>query len=103
MRFLRKFCIPNFKSISKINIRNITNLKIKISTKIIVSYIIVALIAGIVGVIGITNISKIELSDTELYENVTVPIAKLTKLSTQFQVFRAECLELIAEEEPENI
>ncbi|HCY36692.1 MAG TPA: hypothetical protein DHV24_06100, partial [Candidatus Margulisbacteria bacterium] len=47
----------------------------KISNKLIVAFILVTIITGIIGFIGITDIRLLDKSDTQLYENMTVPIA----------------------------
>lgn len=54
---------------------------IKISTKLIVGFIIVAFIAGIVGFVGIKNIKKVDENYTELYENYGVSISDIANVS----------------------
>lgn len=41
---------------------------LRIATKLIIGFIIVAFIAGIVGVVGIINVHKINNMDTDLYK-----------------------------------
>ena len=67
----------------------------KIGPKLISGFLIVALIAALVGYIGITNISKLDKSDTELYENITVPITELADISTAFQRMRVNIRDII--------
>ncbi|HEY4744809.1 MAG TPA: MCP four helix bundle domain-containing protein, partial [Desulfuromonadaceae bacterium] len=61
---------------------------LKLGTKLIVSYIIVALIAGIIGLVGITKIHQIDNADTKLYEKITVPLGDLAAMSIDFQRVR---------------
>lgn len=62
---------------------------LKISTKLLTGFILVALIAGIVGIFGIVNIKSLDKSSTELYENMTMPISELLDISVAFQQSRA--------------
>lgn len=41
---------------------------LKIGTKLISGFVIVALIAGVIGLIGIQKLSQIAAADTKLYE-----------------------------------
>ena len=75
----------------------------RISTKLITSFIIVALIAGIVGVIGITNIQQINQNDKVLYENMTVPISEVSKMSPLLLQARAYTRDLILYDDPAEI
>lgn len=47
---------------------------LKISTKLIISFLLVAIIAGVVGFVGLMNISRINEADTLMYENNTMGI-----------------------------
>ncbi|MCL5104076.1 MAG: methyl-accepting chemotaxis protein, partial [Armatimonadetes bacterium] len=58
---------------------------LKIRTKLLSSFILVALIAGTVGLIGLSNIRKIDNADTMLYEKMTVPLNQLGEMSTTYQ------------------
>ena len=61
---------------------------IKIGTKLISSYIIIAMLCGVVGVLGISKIKEIDDADTKLYEKMTVPIGEVGKMETYFQRIR---------------
>jgi len=76
---------------------------LKIGAKLILSFILVALIAAMVGIVGIVNLKQIEKSDKELYENMTVPIALLADISTDFQRIRVNLRDMIIAEEIEEI
>ncbi|MHB8072235.1 methyl-accepting chemotaxis protein [Desulfosporosinus fructosivorans] len=73
---------------------------LKISAKLITGFMIVAIITATVGVVGIINIRAIEKSDTELYENMTVPISELADISTQFQRSRVNVRDMILTSDP---
>ena len=68
---------------------------LKISVKLIISFLIVALIAGVVGYTGISNIKKIETNDKKTYENTTIPLTEIGQISTLFQRVRIESLYII--------
>ncbi|MBN7574528.1 MULTISPECIES: methyl-accepting chemotaxis protein [Clostridium] len=58
---------------------------IKVGTKLIIGFIVVALLAGIVGGIGITKIKKIDQNYTNLYTNYGASIADVANVSISFQ------------------
>lgn len=61
---------------------------LKISTKMITGFSLVALIAGIIGFIGIYKIQLVEKSGTEMYLKSTVPLATLVQLAMDSQKAR---------------
>ena len=75
----------------------------KIGAKLIVSFIIVALITGIVGIVGIMNLQTLQKSNTLLYEKMTVPIAEVGQISTSYQRMRVIVRDMIIENSPELI
>lgn len=58
------------------------NLKIRV--KLLIGFIIVAIIAGIMGVIGITSMLSIDEKDKIMYERMTVGIAELANFNEAF-------------------
>ncbi|ROR27322.1 methyl-accepting chemotaxis sensory transducer [Mobilisporobacter senegalensis] len=58
---------------------------LKIAAKLIIGFIIVAMIAGIVGVVGIININKINNLDTEMYERHTATMPALADIARNYQ------------------
>ncbi|KGK88691.1 chemotaxis protein [Desulfosporosinus sp. HMP52] len=72
----------------------------KIAAKLISGFVFVALIAAVVGVVGIVNLKTIERADTELYENMTVPISQLAEISTEFQRARVHSRDIIISNDP---
>ena len=67
----------------------------KIAAKLITGFVIVAIIATTIGVVGTLNMKALEESNTELYENMTVPISILADISTQFQRSRVNIRDMI--------
>ncbi len=68
---------------------------IKIGTKLISSYIIIAILCGVVGVLGITKIKEIDDADTKLYEKMTVPISEASTMEDFFQRIRVNTRDYI--------
>lgn len=69
----------------------------KIGSKLILSFVIVAIIAGIVGGIGIYNINKINEKDHELYTNMTLPLSYAADMNTLFESVRNITRDMILE------
>lgn len=60
----------------------------RISTKLLSCFIMVALIAGFVGVLGITSITKIDRNDAELYQINTEPLHDLGIIGVGYNKIR---------------
>jgi methyl-accepting chemotaxis protein len=59
---------------------------LKIGTKLILGFVIVALIAGGIGVMGVINIKTVDRQDTYLYERMTVPFGELIYITESIKV-----------------
>ncbi len=68
---------------------------LKIGTKLLSGFVLVALLAGVVGGVGTMNILGIAAKDTKMYEDAVVPIAQLGKLSTAFQRVRVNLAKVL--------
>jgi methyl-accepting chemotaxis protein len=66
----------------------------RIRTKLLASFLIVAALAGLIGYMGIAGIRQIASADTQLYEKMTVPLGDLTELATDFQRTRLNMREI---------
>jgi methyl-accepting chemotaxis protein len=75
---------------------------LKLAKKLIISFVMVAIIAGIVGTVGIVNLSKLEQKDTELYDYMTVPISEAGQMLNLMQRIRVNTRELILQDNAEN-
>lgn len=60
----------------------------KLGTKLIGGFIIVALICVAIGIFGVIKIKQLDDADTALYEQNTKPISSLTNLTASFQRIR---------------
>ncbi len=76
---------------------------LKIGTKLISGFVIIALLFGGVGMYAIYNIKALDDSDTELYEKMTVPCAIVGELSTEFNRIRVDARDVVIRETPEDI
>jgi methyl-accepting chemotaxis protein len=68
---------------------------LKIATKLLICFILVAIIAGVVGIIGVIKINSISTEDMALYQRMTVPISILSDISTAFQRQRVNIRDMI--------
>ncbi|HEX2866583.1 MAG TPA: MCP four helix bundle domain-containing protein, partial [Ignavibacteriales bacterium] len=75
---------------------------LKISAKLLLSFILVALIAGVVGYEGISSLRTADESDTILFERNTVPLSAMVDLVGHFQRMRANGLDLLIARTPEE-
>ena len=78
-----------------------SNLKIK--AKIIFSFLLVSLLCAAMGIFASYNLKAIANSDTELYENMTVPLSEIGEISTQFERTRIFLRDAIIAESPAEI
>ena len=67
----------------------------KIGTKLISAFILIALIAGLIGFIGIRGISTISQESTTMFQKQLVPITNLQEISTAFQRVRVNIRDLM--------
>ncbi len=68
---------------------------LKISSKLIVVFLTVALIAGVVGMVGLININRINEADKLLYEENTLGIKYSCDAATYYQRLRYNALEMV--------
>ena len=61
---------------------------LKLGTRLISSFLMVALISLIIGTFGYLQIHKLDAADTKLYQRIAVALGNLTKMSTDFQRIR---------------
>lgn len=76
---------------------------VTIRVKLLISFLLVAAIAGVVGFLGITNIRTVEKEDTRLYETMTAPLSDLMDMGTNFQRMRVNLREVILSTDPQYI
>lgn len=72
---------------------------LKIATKLVMGFIIVALIAGIVGVVGILSIRDIQTMDADMYNNHTATMPDLANVARTYQRERIGLRDLYTEKD----
>ncbi|MBK7257540.1 MAG: MCP four helix bundle domain-containing protein [Ignavibacteriae bacterium] len=75
-------------------------LNLKVGTKLLSAFLLVALIAGFVGYQGIVSLRAADDSDTLLYERNTVPMDHIAKIGVSFQRLRVNALTMLAAKTP---
>ncbi|MGI6120482.1 MAG: MCP four helix bundle domain-containing protein, partial [Desulfosporosinus sp.] len=75
-------------------------MNLKIVWKLILGFFIIGLLGGTTGLGGILIIKSLANSDKELYENVTVPIAELGNIATEFQLTRVNLRDFLMTDDP---
>jgi len=71
---------------------------LKIRTKLLTGFGIMALLTVTIGTIGIINLKRINDNGIVMYEQVTVPISQLGSISTYFQRVRVNLAKVIMED-----
>lgn len=75
----------------------------KISTKLLIGFILVSLIAGVIGFFGIENIRTMNEAAVTIHNKVTIPIEQMSDISTAFQRMRVNMRDMIFAQSPEDI
>ncbi len=73
-------------------------MNMKISAKLITSFVVVAILAGVVGVVGIVNMNTINSNGEIIYKNMTVPLSQVAETAKLFQRIRVNMREMILED-----
>lgn len=76
---------------------------LKIGTKLLSSFSIVALLAGIIGYMGINKLNVMSAAGTTLYESHTKPLVDVGKISSEFLKMRADIRGLYVYTAPEQV
>jgi methyl-accepting chemotaxis protein len=63
-------------------------MKLKIRAKLLLGFILVAILAAVVGILGITNMKTIDDADTVLYEQGAKPMEHIIDMATLYQRIR---------------
>lgn len=75
---------------------------LKLGTKLIGGFLLVAVIALIIGVFGYLQVHKLDTADTKLYRQIAVPLGQLTVISTDFQRARVNSRDLVYAEKDDR-
>ena len=73
---------------------------LSIRTKLVGSFVMVAIIAAGIGGVGIINIKKIDKADTNLYEHYTVPLTDLNNMTQYYQRMRVNMRDMLLASTP---
>jgi methyl-accepting chemotaxis protein len=76
---------------------------LKISQKLIIAFLVVAVIAGVVGFSGIKNIREISNADKKMYENITIPISELGNIQQRFHRVQSNIRDIIIANDRQGI
>ncbi|QWV92916.1 methyl-accepting chemotaxis protein [Geomonas oryzisoli] len=61
---------------------------VKVGTKLLSAFLLIAVISALVGGVGVLKIRQIDEADTRLYEEITAPLATVAQMSIAFQRVR---------------
>ncbi len=75
----------------------------KIGMKLILGYVIVALIAGGIGLVGVININEIAEDGQYMYSHMTAPLGEMVLIAESFQRMRGNVKDILLAETPEEI
>jgi methyl-accepting chemotaxis protein len=75
----------------------------KIASKLIVSFLFIALLSAAMAVFAIIELTTLAKSDTEMYENMTIPIQQMAKISELFERQRINVRQAILLDDPDLI
>jgi len=73
---------------------------LRVGTKLVSSFILVALVALTIGIFGINQLRRIDAEDTKLYEKVTVPLGDLASIAVLFQRTRINLRDAVETRDP---
>lgn len=76
---------------------------LKIGTRLIIAFLVVASLTAVVGWIAIQKIGSIDKSYTEMYENNGKTLGLLGELGSTYQKIRTTMLYMVVESTPENV
>jgi len=76
---------------------------LKVGTKLIASFLIVAAIAAVVGILGIATMRKIDAAGAKMYERITLPLGDLAFMSTSFQRVRINVRDAVESKDEKEI
>lgn len=78
-------------------------LNMKITKKLILGFVMVAILTGIVGFVGIRSMQEIDDNSQILYSNMTVPLAEAAEMAKYFQRIRVNTRDMILENDTDDI
>ena len=76
---------------------------IKIGTKVMAGFLILAIIASLIGITGIVYIKIIDNANTSLYKNITMGLENVMEIATSFHRIRVNIRDMIRNNDQEGI
>ena len=76
---------------------------LKIGSRLLIGFGMIMAIALVIGLIGINGISKVDKLDTELYENMTVPLGQLVTITSSYNNIKADLRDVTLSRDGVNI
>lgn len=76
---------------------------LRISVKMIIGFVIVAVIGGIIGVVGVVNISNIANMGNDMYERHTVNLSQLIIIAEKYEMTRVGFRDLVIQTDAESM
>jgi methyl-accepting chemotaxis protein len=76
------------------------NLKLK--TKLISSFFLLAIIASVIGIVGITQVREISDADKLMYESMTIPLVELGNIQSDIQGIGGALYALVLTDDPKE-
>ncbi|MBP2645975.1 MAG: methyl-accepting chemotaxis sensory transducer [Firmicutes bacterium] len=73
---------------------------LKISKKLLISFVFMALLTGAVGVFGVYHLYNLTVEDRALYEKFTVPVGELVDMTEEYWRVRVEYRDMLLEKDP---
>lgn len=77
--------------------------KLKVRTKLLLSFSILSVITASISFYAISSLSKLDSGGTVLYKNCTVPLSHCVKMGTEFQRVRINVRDILLLEEEKDI
>lgn len=82
---------------------NLSFANLKVRTKLLLSFCLVAVMSLLVAMVGIFNITQLQRMDNELYNRQTVPLLELRIINGCFEQNRAYMKDIILENDPAKV
>ena len=76
---------------------------IKVKRKLLLIFSLLIILSAAIGYVGILNLDRISAADTELYNKVTVPIARLDAVLTNFQQVKSLLRDMLLNRNPSAV
>jgi len=70
-------------------------INLKIRTKLVMAFFVVALISMAVGAVGTYNINTLTIANTQMYNEMVKPLETMNQISINFQQVRIQILDLV--------